>query len=261
MQATIISAMTCLTIAASAFGQAKVVITEIMYNPASNEKKNETEWVEIANVGTETAEIKDWRLAVKNKKSRFGTFSCTLAPGGVAVIINGEAVKEVQFRDAWDLTSESDAAAPVLAYQIFALKWGGLPNNAEQPIQLLNEKNEVVHEQIGAWPRVPGAGGPSVFLIDANASAETENPWRIATLTMDGARNNKVTDLFDKADVGSPGYVPGLNGNPVATTPVTIIKSERSRSREAKETDAPPPVPPSTDKPKQENPTDDTIDY
>lgn len=255
MPKSILSAIACVSIASSAFGQARIVITEVMYNPASNERKNETEWVEIANVGNETAEIKDWRLAVKNKKSRFAKFSCTLAPGGVAVIINGEAVNEEQFREAWDITSESEAAAPPLAYQIFAVKWGGLPNNAEQPVQLLNEKDEVVHEQVGAWPRVPGAGGPSIFLADVNATSETEHPWRTSTLNMDGARHNKVTDIFDKADTGSPGYVPGLKGNPPATTPPTAPK-ERTKPKAAPEANEQPQEPAKTDKPK-----DDTIDY
>jgi hypothetical protein len=250
---TILSAIACLGIGGSAFAQARIVITEIMYNPASNERKNETEWIEIANVGNETAEIKEWRLAVKDKKSRFGKFSCTLAPGGVAVIINGEAVKEEQFREAWNITSESESAAPVLNYQVIAVKWGGLPNNAESAVQLLNEKDEVVYVQAGVWPRIAGAGGPSILLTDVNATEETKDAWRISVVNIDGARHNKITDGFDKQDVGSPGYVPGINGNPAATTPVTVSKRERAKPDDKGE--------PSQEPQPRDNPKDDTIDY
>lgn len=256
MSKSILAAIACLSIAGSAFGQARIVITEIMYNPASNEKKNETEWVEIANVGNETAEIKDWRLAVKDKKSRWGKFSCTLAPGGVAVIINGEAMTEEKFREAWDITSESESAAPALAYQVIAVKWGGLANKAENAVQLLNEKDEVVNEQRGSWPKVAGAGGPSIFLADVNDTEETKDAWRISVINMDGARHNKTTDIFDKQDIGSPGYVPGINGHPAATTPVTVAKNQRGKPADEKKNQEPAPETEHTEKAK-----DDPIDY
>jgi hypothetical protein len=116
-----------------------------------------------------------------------------------------------------------------------------------------------VHEQAGTWPRVGGAGGPSIFLADVNAIESAENAWRISVLTLDGARNNKATDLFDKADIGSPGYVPGINGNPAATTPVTIAKNDRTKPKEPKENVEPPQEQAPTEK--TDKPKDDTIDY
>jgi len=41
----------------SVFAGPKVCITEIMYNPQSAEKNNESEWIEIANVGGESVDI------------------------------------------------------------------------------------------------------------------------------------------------------------------------------------------------------------
>src|SRR5262245_50993604 len=120
MRFFLIPFFTALVITASALAQPRIIITEIMYNPHSDEKNNETEWVEIANVGTETMEIKNWRLDDEDKKN-WGKFSCTLQPGGVAVIINGDAVKEDQFRAAWDVAGGDSHNQ--LEYQVIPVKW------------------------------------------------------------------------------------------------------------------------------------------
>lgn len=79
----------------------RIVITEIMYNPASSERAGETEWVEIANVGDEAVEIRKWRLDDEDR-GEWGPFSCRLEPGGAAVLVNAKAVDERAFREAWD---------------------------------------------------------------------------------------------------------------------------------------------------------------
>lgn len=79
----------------------RVVITEIMYNPASNERAGETEWVEIANVGDAPVAIRNWHLDDEDR-GEWGRFSCILEPGGVAVLVNAKAVDERMFREAWD---------------------------------------------------------------------------------------------------------------------------------------------------------------
>ena len=45
----------------------RVVITEIMYNPASKETRGETEWVEIANQSRDRVDLTEWEL-----RDRFG---------------------------------------------------------------------------------------------------------------------------------------------------------------------------------------------
>jgi hypothetical protein len=225
-QLTVIAALS-----SSALAQSHVVITEIMYNPASAEKKGESEWVEIANVGNQPIEIKDWRLATEGRQ-KWDKFSCTLAPGGVAVLINADAVKEDEFREAWD-EANPDSAAPKLSYQIIPVKWGALSNNPapdKDMLKLLNDKDEVVCEvkHDKQWPTVKGAGGSSVFMVDFNAAElNSAQNWRASEEGMDGAHHNKTTKVFDKTDCGSPGYVPGLNGNPAATTPEHAKKTRK----------------------------------
>ena len=93
-----------LLLAGAVFADGRIIITEIMYNPGSNEKKGEAEWVEIANVGDAPVEIVNWKLDDEDKQewADWGSFSCTLPPGGVAVLVNQAAVTEDMFRDSWD---------------------------------------------------------------------------------------------------------------------------------------------------------------
>ena len=49
--------------AAGSTSTSTVIITEIMYNPASTESRGAAEWVEIANIGVQPVTLDQWRLA------------------------------------------------------------------------------------------------------------------------------------------------------------------------------------------------------
>jgi hypothetical protein len=197
---------------------AQVMITEIMYNPASKEARGETEWVEIANVGKEIVEIKGWRLDDEDNGD-WGTFDCALQPGAVAVIVNSAAVTEEKFRAAWDAEA-SLGAAP--AYAVIPVTWGSLGNNPaadNETLRLLNDKSEVICEvnlqSGGAWPEITNEDGCSVWLTDLRApDLGSGKFWRKSVAGEQGARACTPNEAFDKADIGSPGYVPGLGDAP-----------------------------------------------
>lgn len=217
----LISAIASLALSAGAHAAGRVVISEIMYNPNSKEDKGQSEWIELANVGDETVEIKGWRI---DDEDRFdwGKFSCTLAPGGVVVLINSDFVTEDEFRAAWDADAGESAAA---SYQVFAVKWGGIANTPaadNEVLQLLNEKNEVVCEvkQEGQWPDCSRPDGSSIYLIDLSASDLSDGKaWKRSDKGVAGARNNVKTEIYAGSDTGSPGYVPGLDAGPIAAAP------------------------------------------
>lgn len=211
-----------LAVSSSALAQPRVIITEIMYNPASRENYGETEWVEIANVGDEAIEIKNWRLDDEDKGD-WGPFSCTLQPGGVAVLVNEDAVSKESFRAAWD---EPDASAGQAQYLVIPVESQSLANNAaaeNEILQLLDGQRQVVcevnYENGGHWPDVRWAGGPSIWLTDLSAkNLSVGKLWRKSEAGKDGARRNRLTKVFNGQDIGSPGFVPGLT-EPVAPTP------------------------------------------
>jgi hypothetical protein len=217
MQLTLISVFAAVMVTSGTLAEPRVIITEIMYNPNSDERDGETEWVEIANVGTDTIEIKDWRLDDEDKKN-WGKFSCTLQPGGVAVIINGDVLKEEQFRAAWD-PAGGDSSTKI-DYQVIAVKWSGIGNNpsaTDEVLQLRNDKGEVVCEvkQQGEWPSCKKPDGPSIWLSDLKAANISDGKlWHRSEIGKDGAHKNKKTAFFNGTDIGSPGYVPGLSAAP-----------------------------------------------
>jgi hypothetical protein len=227
MRSSAVLGIVSVTLAAAcvfpAQGQARVVITEVMFNPNSKEDRGETEWVEIANVGNESITMKDWMLDDEDR-GNWGLFTCTLAPGGVAVLINGEAVKEDEFRAAWD-----DAGSP-LNYQVLAIQWGGIsntPSKDNEVLQLLDDKDTVICEvrQAEGWPKVGKPDGPSIWLTEPKAAdTNVGKLWHKSEAGKDGVRENKKAGIFAGKDCGSPGYVPGLSPAPAASAPAAATQ-------------------------------------
>jgi hypothetical protein len=224
----VVSLVTALASTAVANSAPRVIITEIMYNPASNENKGETEWVEIANVGDVAIDIKNWRLADNTEKraKKWGTFNCTLGPGEVAVLINADAVTPEQFHAAWDAPGEGGQSEST-TYQVIGVKWGSLRNNPGEKnlgLQLLNEKEEAIctvnYRDGGAWPNCSKPDGGSIWLTDVSATDFSNGKlWKKSETGKDSARASAKSDVFDKENAGSPGTVTKASApTEVATT-------------------------------------------
>jgi hypothetical protein len=245
MHAKLLAVPFAALICSTAFAGPRVIITEVMYNPASNEKKGESEWVEIANVGDVAMDIKNWRLADATEKraKKWGTFNCTLGPGQVAVIINADAVTEEQFRAAWDPASDS-AASETISYQIIPVKWGALRNNpgdANKGLQLLSENDEVIctvnYRDSGDWPSCSRPDGASIWLMDVAApDINNGKAWKRSEAGKDGARVSQKTDKFDKQDAGSPGVVTTPTA-PAAGPAAETSSDEKGKKDEKKPAD------------------------
>ncbi len=209
---TILAALAAFALSSSAFAGGRVIITEIMYNPNSKEDKGQAEWVEIANVGDDAIEIKDWRLDDEDKWD-WGKFTCTLAPGGVAVLYNADYLTEAQFREAWDQRGEDDMPD----YQAIGVKWGGIANSPgpeNEILQLLDDKGAVVCQvkQEGQFPECNRPDGMSIYLVDLMASELSDGKiWKRSDAGVAGAHANQKTESFGGNDIGSPGFVSGLD--------------------------------------------------
>jgi len=193
------------------------LISEVMYNPASDESKGQAEWVELVNRSGAPIEIVGWRLDDEDHLpfDQWGPFSCTLPAGGVAVLVNGAYVDEAQFRAAWDAT---DVDVPA-NYLVLPVNWGGLSNNpgdGNEVLRLLDEGGALVCEvplgNGGVWPKLTAAGGPSVYLAQLSETPGDGRWWRASAVDVDGGRRVRATPVFNGADVGSPGSVPSALG-------------------------------------------------
>jgi hypothetical protein len=246
-------------------GAGRVIITEIMYNPDSNEGRAETEWVEIANVGDEAVEISNWRLDDEDR-AEWGPFSCTLAPGGVAVLVNADAVDEKAFRAAWDPKAsatpsaadassdeagagdESDPEPDKPGWLVIPVKWASLANSPSaenEHLKLLDADDKVICavniEEGDPWPTCR-PDGPSIYLVDLKATDLNQGAlWKRSELDVHGARAVRKTEIFDGEDIGSPGFVEGLTARGVS-----VAHSEKTSDDSKK---------------KKTESDDDTIDY
>lgn len=237
-------AVLVLSAAACADHDWDIVITEIMYNPDSTENTGQTEWVEIANVSSETVELTDWRLDDEDDQD-WGRFSCTLQPGQVAVLVNSEALDEDDFRKAWDVEPESAAADDAPRYLVIPVTWASLANSADEDnevLRLLDQHDdiacEVNYHSGGDWPDVSRPDGPSIYLTDFLATdLNLPEHWARSVAGTAGARKNNLTPIFNGEDIGSPGYVEGLTAE---------------TTRKAEDQPTPPQAEPKADEPEDE---------
>ncbi|MDY7109502.1 MAG: lamin tail domain-containing protein [Planctomycetota bacterium] len=246
------TAFALLAASSAAFGEGRIVITEIMYNPDSNERGGATEWVELANVGDEPIQITDWKLRDEDR-SGWGAFSVRLEPGGVVVLVNEKAVSEASFRAAWDadspihgesepMTDPGEETSGEPAYAIIPVKWGSLANSPSaenERLKLLDEKGEVIcevnFEEGDDWPICGNPDGASIWLTDLAATDLNDGKlWRPSEAGEAGARVCRRTEVFDGADVGSPGALPPpVDRRPVAPT----AEEEKTAEDEATDED------------------------
>ena len=196
-----------------------VIITEIMYNPAGSEPR--TEWLEVVNRGTTTADLSGWSLDDEDKPNWGAIPAGTLlAPGQVGVIFNsffGLNTADA-FRTAW--------AVPTSAVVVGSF-WAVFDNEPSATGTLnedvvLQDAGKTVLDQVNfdddgtVWPA--GANGPSIYLTNLTADNNVGTNWARSVVGTASARNPVNGTAYNTADVGSPGVV--------STNTVPVIASD-----------------------------------
>ena len=205
-------------LAASSGGQ--VVISEIMYNPDSQEGYHEkadqpasptrTEWVELYNPTGAAVDLSGWVL--KDDDGATGALPQGASiPAGGAVVVVPDAVTAEQFAAAW--------GDGITVYPVSGWADGGMNNLANNPkpdnevLELLdaggNGVDRVAYDDEGDWPG-DTPDGPSIYLTAGSLTAAANDSganWKKSKDGKEGAAKNTKTDVFDGEDVGSPGKV------------------------------------------------------
>ncbi len=207
--------------------QAQVVISEIMYNPSSNEgwgpdpnkpddkgKPNSVEWVEIYNASDTAVDISGWSLADEDGTTKTIRDGAVLEPGEAAVIVPG-SMTPAGFHAAW---SGAFAVYPVQGWGddgIYNLSNG--PSETNEILRLVDANgatiDEVNYDDEGDWPS-DRPDGASIYLPYEMLNAELNDQganWKLSTNGTDGAKKNRTTKDFNGEDLGSPGKVPEPN--------------------------------------------------
>lgn len=211
-----------------------VIITEIMYNPPTDEF--ESEWVEIMNVSDAPVDISNWTVGdLEDGQSDPIGSALILQPGEVAILINDYSVVNqdpndpyfgidpvAEFRTAWDIPA-STQVIPVVGF--------GARGNTSVPgdeILALNDTNGVPSdivdyisdESLGTdWPVDDGTS--SIYLIGSALDAQSNNNaegWRLSIDGIAGAFSSNGSGVLNNSvrASGSPGTVDLSDPEPVA---------------------------------------------
>ncbi|MEM9789266.1 MAG: lamin tail domain-containing protein [Planctomycetota bacterium] len=197
-----------------------VVISEIMYNPASreggyiNEQTNQpvptkTEWVEIYNPSDQPIDVSGWVLSDEDGATGPLPDGTVLEPKGV-LVINPIDCDAATFQAAW---GECDVVG------VEHWSWDGIENLANSPSDW-NEKlrlsdadghliDEVNFDDDPPWPG-DSPHGPSIYLLPDGLSPDGNDDaihWARSTEGTDGAIKAEITPVFNGDDFGSPGTV------------------------------------------------------
>jgi hypothetical protein len=212
-----------------------LILTEVMYDPASITGSNEWEWVEVYNAGPAAV---DFALTPHWLDDDDGAAQLTpnvasgvIPAGGVAMLFNPAAASETLLRGAWDRPGEVGNWIPVSP-------WPGLANSgdviglwADQPSYAadLSVGNSVaaavtglVYDDVSPWPSNNGID--SIYLRNLSGNPLASSTWgRASGNPIDpNARRSRLVvapgGTPDNAggDVGSPGFYTPSSGTPLA---------------------------------------------
>jgi hypothetical protein len=193
-----------------------IVITEIMYNPASNEEApNKVEWVEIYNRSERPVDLAGWKLADEDGESSAFPDGAVL-PAGQALVLIPDAQEAAGFHAAWP-HRRGEKPFPVLRLEGWRRGgFGGLANSPSPTNEVLTLRRDddsiadlVNFDDTDPWPS-DTPEGPSIYLlphaIDPDLNDDGRN-WARSEPDTHHARNALPRAGFDKNDIGSPGIV------------------------------------------------------
>ncbi len=183
-----------------------VVISEIMYNPDSDETEpGVAEWIEIVNIGSTALDVGGWRFEDEDT-SFWGTFpsGTILEPSQAAVFFDEEFTTASTFRSEWSV--------PVSALLI-GIPWGSLsnsPSDTNEILELLDgtstQRDLVNFDDANLWPS-DSPDGTSITLTNLLANNNVGSNWTKATVGIQDA-SSPTGPTFSNLDVGSPGFIP-----------------------------------------------------
>ena len=221
-----------LLLCASAFAAPpKLIITEIQYDPSSEESDDQqTEWVEIQNVGDTSVNLRGFQITSGSKakphdaKQRFVLGDISIAPGAYLVIGVGDKADYQEY----DL--------PTLAAYCGEARYAWFTNESDS-VAIRDPDgeviDEVVYESKSPWPAIKGSGSTLQFIAPAGEDPAEANDdpknWV--------ASNSTNSEAYPKHGRGTPGSAPKQSSKESSATTRPSEKSKPatrpSRSRTA----------------------------
>ncbi|MEO1527090.1 MAG: lamin tail domain-containing protein [Planctomycetota bacterium] len=192
-----------------------IVISEIMYNPASGGEGTafSPEWVEIVNAGTATQDISGWKLSDEDGDWGAIPQGTLIQSGQVAVLFDGgptAITTEANFRTTWGIPAGA---------LVIGVDWQDLDNDPSLTNEVLQLQDPLgfMQDEVNfdddspsptSWPD-DSPEGPSIYLTDLIADNNIGSSWARSSIGVDGAVAANGFP-FSNSDVGSPGVAPAI---------------------------------------------------
>ncbi|MBV7329304.1 lamin tail domain-containing protein [Chloroflexi bacterium TSY] len=204
----------------------QILITEIMYNPASAE--NDWEWVEIYNAGSQTVDLAGYVLDDINSVVVSGSniSAGTIDPGASALLFNIDAITAADFAAAWGAGIN---LIPVTQWNTLSLNNSGDQVGLWDTVASYTNDNQthantiitVNYATSGVWPSADGAG--SIYLTDLSLDSSNGNSWALSTV---GASTPVFTAYQSNPSGGNSGSDIGSPGMPSAAPTPSLLLTE-----------------------------------
>jgi hypothetical protein len=214
-----------------------VIMTEIMYNPASTTTSPKLQqWVEIYNTTSSDIDVSNWYLTDYSGRAGDWPAGTILPAHGVAVVVPAGSgtnlMDAVEYRTAWDGYTITQIIQPTLVNDASGkgqLTSGSLDSNpTAQQLRIMDSaqrpQDYVNYASGSPWPTRNTKS--SIFLKQGNYTvAANDNPsnWALAIDCAGGAYGCAITGTdnysFNAHDYGSPGYLVGVTPPSGTLTP------------------------------------------
>ena len=207
----------------------QLLITEIMYNPASVEPT--WEWIEIYNAGETVIDLAGYVVDDANAEAmtQANIGAAVLNPGQSGVLYNSDLLFPENYTEAWgdvNLIPVSDWGSMELNNTGDTIGiWDSFASYEGDNETLANAIVQVPFEDSGEWPADSNAA--SIYLVDLEADPTLGSSW---ALSSDGGETPVNTTYISLAaggnsgqDVGSPGLAPAPPPPPVIELLITEI--------------------------------------
>jgi hypothetical protein len=207
---------------------AGLLITEIMYNPASPENNSEWEWVEIYNNTGSTIDFGATPYVLDDNDNgahgQANIFSGSVADDSVAVLYNADQISQQDIIDAWD----PGGANGTNFVGVSGTNWTGGFANGGDTVALWddfdtgylgelvtgtgrttdNAVSVVEYDDDGTiWPFDDGDG--SIYLTDLSLDQNTGTNWLLSVeddgLSFNAAALSGNVEIHPGGEIGSPG--------------------------------------------------------
>lgn len=197
----------------------EVIITELLWNPASNESNTNTQLIEIANTTGNPINLNGWTIDDEDSDGPNTLPNVTLPAYGVAVICGGPAADYTNaFGPTTLVISISDNGQTMF-------NMSNSPSSTSEIIQLRDASNnlvdEVNYDDAAPWPGDPNGISNYLSIPKDQMNATTNNDganWSLSSDGVDGAYLSTTNATWDAVETTSMGNIAGDQTLPVELT-------------------------------------------